>query len=304
MLNITFLSISLRTSCGTISSALCSAVRVIPIRCESARRSPAAALLTNCFTEASSLVIIVRLPFSLMTTFSRNVFSKTVAKLSRPFGRPRGLPDVPFLNLECTGGVPYPTEFATPCVGLLLFDMAHLFHLIEGASSFPVNRASASEGLPATDGNVHIDRVQFDSIADSADPLSCDNCRSATQERVQNNVRTRCAVQNGVGHQSHRFNCGMQQRQIAFFSWSGERIHPRILPDVGAVPSILTQLNVVPVFVFAILENEYQLMLTAVKRSLPAGVFDPDAHVFELRIHRSGSCEEFPDVAPIDENEV
>jgi len=193
-------------------------------------------------------VIIVRLPFSLMTTFSRNVFSKTVAKLSRPFGRPRGLPDVPFLNLEYAGGFPYPTEVPTPCVGLLLFDKAHLFHLIEGASSFPVNRALASEGLPATDGNVHIDRVQFDSIADSADPLSCDNCRSATQERVENNVRTRCAVQNGVTHQSHRFNCGMQQRQIAFFSWSGERIHPRVLPDVGAVPSILTQLNIVTVY--------------------------------------------------------
>src|SRR5439155_22388809 len=121
MLSITFLSSSFRTSFGPFSSAaLCSAVRVMPIRCERARRSPEAALFTSCFTEASSLVTTVRLPFSLITTFSRNVFNKTVAKLTVPLGRPFGLPDSPFLKRECIGGFRYPTVCSPAGVALPL----------------------------------------------------------------------------------------------------------------------------------------------------------------------------------------
>jgi len=92
----TFSSSSFRASLGTIfSAALCSAESVMPINCVSARKSPDAALLTNCFSAASSLVICFRLPFSLMTTISRSARNKVVATFRVPFGRPFGLPDFP-----------------------------------------------------------------------------------------------------------------------------------------------------------------------------------------------------------------
>ncbi len=41
--------------------------------------------------------MVLRTPFSLTTTVSRNVRSSTVARLRVPLGRPFGLPDLPFL---------------------------------------------------------------------------------------------------------------------------------------------------------------------------------------------------------------
>src|SRR5207248_8374428 len=114
---------------------------VIWVSCASARSSPEAALLTNCFREASSLVMIFRLPFSLIMTFSRKVFSRTAATFSAPFGRPRGFPDSPFLNCECAGGFRYPTGYSSGRSALLSWATAHLLDLIEGMSGLHMHCA-------------------------------------------------------------------------------------------------------------------------------------------------------------------
>lgn len=75
-----------------------------------ATMSPAAALSANCFIAASSFVTVLRIPFSLMTTSSRRIRSKTVAQFGLPFGRPSGLPEVPLRNCVRFGGLPYPVS--------------------------------------------------------------------------------------------------------------------------------------------------------------------------------------------------
>jgi len=81
----TFWSTSLRTAVGAAACPdHCSAIWSSPDNCRNAGRSPDAALLTSCFTAASSLVTILRWPFSLMTTFSLKVFVMTVARFSVP----------------------------------------------------------------------------------------------------------------------------------------------------------------------------------------------------------------------------
>src|SRR5438445_9082753 len=183
MFNMTFWSTSLRTSFEAMSSpALCSAANVKPVRCASARRSPEAALLTNCFTAASSLVIIFRLPFSLITTFSRKVFSNTVAKFRVPLGRPCGFPDSPFLNCECTGGFRYPTGQSSGAPGLPLSATAHLLDFTEGAPTLHVDCALTGKGLPATNGKIHKRGVDLDAVACSAGALRGDQRGPATQE--------------------------------------------------------------------------------------------------------------------------
>jgi hypothetical protein len=44
------------------------------------------------------------------------------------------------------------------------------------------------------------------------------------------------------------------------------------VPDVGSVAAKLSQLDIVSVFARAILEDEYQFVLTAIERSLPTTV--------------------------------
>jgi hypothetical protein len=55
---------------------------------------------------AWSFVIIFRLPFSWMMTFSRSALVRTVAGLMLPFGLPFGFPDFPFLNRELRADLP------------------------------------------------------------------------------------------------------------------------------------------------------------------------------------------------------
>jgi len=45
---------------------------------------------------ASSFVMVLRLPFSLMTTRSRSTCASRVATFFEPLRRPLGLPDCPF----------------------------------------------------------------------------------------------------------------------------------------------------------------------------------------------------------------
>src|SRR5882724_3555834 len=89
-------------------------------RCANARKSPEAALFTSCFREASSLVIFVRRPFSLISTFSRSVLIRMVTTLRLPLGLPAGLPDCPGRNRDFDGGFPYPTS---PSLSLSLLSL-------------------------------------------------------------------------------------------------------------------------------------------------------------------------------------
>jgi hypothetical protein len=59
-------------------------------------------LLTSCLITASRLVILRRRPFSVIVTVS---FS-SVVRFLEPGGRPRGLPDWPFLKPAPRGGLP------------------------------------------------------------------------------------------------------------------------------------------------------------------------------------------------------
>jgi hypothetical protein len=58
------------------------------------------------------------------------------------------------------------------------------------------------------------------------------------------------------------------------------------MPDICAVSAVLTELDIVAVRGFAILEDEDQLMLAAVERAHAGIVFNPVAKVFELGVDR------------------
>jgi hypothetical protein len=55
---------------------------------------------------ASRLVILRRRPFSVIVTVSFSASFSRVVRFFEPGGRPRGLPDWPFLKPALRGGLP------------------------------------------------------------------------------------------------------------------------------------------------------------------------------------------------------
>src|SRR5580658_7557192 len=91
---------------GSDGAGRASMVCIRPRSSCSERASPLAARFTSCLTAASSLVIRLRRPFSVIEIRSPRVAATTVAILRAPLGRPRGLPDTPLRNRVATGGRP------------------------------------------------------------------------------------------------------------------------------------------------------------------------------------------------------
>jgi hypothetical protein len=67
------------------------------------------------------------------------------------------------------------------------------------------------------------------------------------RKRVQHDVAPRRAVQDGVRHQRHRLHRRVQAEQVALLGGAPEGVHPGVAPQVGAVPAVLAQLDVVAV---------------------------------------------------------
>ena len=66
--------------------------------------SAIANLLASCLRPSSRFEIVRRRPSSVTTTGSFNASFSRVEKFFEPRGRPRGLPDWPFLKRVCKGG--------------------------------------------------------------------------------------------------------------------------------------------------------------------------------------------------------
>src|ERR1700680_88354 len=98
-----------------------------------------------------------------------------------------------------------------------------------------VNGAIARMFLPAANGNVDIERIDFDAMADAAHALSRNQRAAGTEKAVQDNIAAGGAVEESIGHKRDRFDSGMKGKQIAFLVLPGESVYAGILPHVGPV---------------------------------------------------------------------
>ena len=93
--------------------------------------------------------------------------------------------------------------------------------------------------------------------------MSCGQAHSSAREIVepiQHQVPTSRAIEQGIGNQSDRFHRGVQSQEIAFITLFGEGIYAWIFPDVGAIATESTKLDVISVLSLAISENENKLV--------------------------------------------
>src|SRR5215813_11206135 len=171
-----------------------------------------------------------------MTTFSRRVFSSTVATFKLPLGRPLGFPDCPFLNWECVGGLPGPTRSSEP-------DTLHLLLDVGKAPTRPfMNSSFASKGLPAAHDDVDVLRIDLHPIADPPYFFCRDYRGAASRKGIQDSVTTPRAIEHGVSHHRYRLHGGVEGKEVAFFIGMTKGNRRGILPHVGAITSKLTQL--------------------------------------------------------------
>src|SRR6516225_6641140 len=72
------------------------------------------------------------------------------------------------------------------------------------------------------------------------------------------------------------------------------------MPDIAAVATKLTELDVVAMRGGALLEDKDELVLAAVERAHSGIVFDPDTQILELAIGLAAGGQQFIEMAPID----
>ena len=93
-----------------------------------------------------------------------------------------------------------------------LRDSCGLLTLTEGKTTGSVDGVAAGISLPAANRDVDVQRIDLDPTTNAARALRSDQRTTATQERIEHDVAPVGAVQNGVGHEPHRFDRGMQSQ--------------------------------------------------------------------------------------------
>ena len=153
--------------------------------------------------------------------------------------------------------------------------------------------------LPPADCRIDIERIELDAAADPADTFGRQQRRAAAEKRVEDKVAAGRTIENRIGDQRDRFYRGMKRGKVPLFALSPEIVQAWVMPDVGAVATMLAQLDVIPVRRPAVLEHEDQLVLAPVEGTHAGIVLDPHTHVFKFGINSERCGQQLVLMAPI-----
>src|SRR5262249_39763759 len=180
-------------------------------------------------------------------------FSNTISKAERIAsgsacclrGRPFGFPLWPFWNRPVRG------ERDRSDVSLTLRPLGTL-------------RYAPRHTGPASDRYVDVSRIDVEAAKAPSHPLGSNECRPRAEEEVENEVTATRHVLDRIGHQSAGLDRRMQGQILATATL--ERIDGGIVPDVGAIASVLAQLHRVEMRHVTDPEYENQLVFRAIAR--------------------------------------
>src|SRR5713226_9136457 len=194
-------------------------------------RSPAAALLINCFVTAVLREIFLGLPFSVTGMRVLSSSWNSVAKLLATFGRPLGLPDCPFVNCECLcglGGSISPSwiamlrslrrvRFGRRGTGLARayfvgsggkrrLIVSALINILKTLVGLSQHRLLAAEAFPSADRHVAIVWIDFDHASPPARPLCRDERRTRAAKRIEDQITSLGHIADGVCDHRYRLD--------------------------------------------------------------------------------------------------
>ena len=72
--------------------------------------------------------------------------------------------------------------------------------------------------LPAANGGIHVDRIQFYRVANASYALRRDHCRAAAREPVQDDIAAGRTVQDRVSYQGNRLDGWMKLKEVSLIA--------------------------------------------------------------------------------------
>src|ERR1700730_5461594 len=105
----------------------------------------------------------------------------------------------------------------------------------------------AREVLPSADYGIHVTRVELHAVANPTSSFCSNDSRSASEERIENQIAARRAIHNGVRYERNRLDRGMYGEQVTFVRRPGKGVGPWVVPDVAARAAESAQLDVVAI---------------------------------------------------------
>ncbi len=165
-----------------------------------------------------------------------------------------------------------------------------------------MNGVAAGMGLPAADRGIHVLGVDLHGVGTPAAALGRDQRRAAAGEAIQHDATALRAVEDRVRHQGDRLDRGMHLEFVE--PPRLQAVHPGVVPDIGPVAAVLTELEIVDMRRRADLEHEHQLVLGAIERSHPGVGLVPDAKVLDLEVDLATGAHELPQMPPVHADEV
>ena len=120
-------------------------------------------------------------------------------------------------------------------------------------------RGAAGQPLPALDADVDEDRIELDHASAAAGPLRRNQGRPGAAEGIEDQAAAVGAVADRVCDHRHRLDRRVQGKLA--LRGAAQCVLADVVPDIGPVPPIPPERDVVDVRALAHLEHEDELML-------------------------------------------
>ena len=174
--------------------------------------------------------------------------------------------------------------------------------MIERHTGNRLHGLSSRKLLPAPNDLIAVDRVELDQARLPVGPFASDKSRAAAAKAVEDEITAAGAVPDGIGYEGDRLDRGVHGKLIEPICT--EYIRPGIGPDIAAVTSMSSELDIVNVLAAAVLPDKDQFVLAAVERPHAGIGFIPNDKVLEPPVDAPAGGRHLIQMAPIRAHEV
>ena len=172
-----------------------------------------------------------------------------------------------------------------------------MFTLGEAIAGFGVYRLSAGIGLPAPDNYIDIERIDLDESSSALCLLGSDKRAARSTKRIKNEITSYGRILDDIGHERHGLDRRVHGQQ--FIAMLPEAINTAVVPHVGPVSAVDTEVDVVDVGRETAFKHENELVLGAIKRAHTRVGLAPHTDVFKFRVDGVAGGKDFLAMPPI-----
>src|SRR5258708_3795831 len=174
--------------------------------------------------------------------------------------------------------------------------------MIERHTANRLHGLSSRKLLPAPNDLIAVDRVELDQARLPVGLFAGNKSRAAAAKAGEAETAAAGAVPDGLGYERNRLDRGVHGKLIEPICT--EHVRPGLGPDIAAVTSMLSELDIINVLAAAVLPDKDQFVLAAVERPHAAIGFIPNDKVLELPVDAPAGGQHLIQMAPIRAHEV